>query len=186
MNKRIRILDYKMNKILLFVILFSSVCSAQDKLLDILPLKDAKVYYSKVLEVEGVSKIELFDRAKQWILDSGEFSNKIIYTDSKSEQIDCQGSFKELWGPNDYPELYTDVFYTVNLKFRNARYQYEITNFIIKKNGMETQIEVFKMEYKKNMKYNKLFYKRIDATINNLIGSIEKSMITGPVVQRIE
>ena len=165
-----------MVKILLFILLFSSVCNAQDKLLDILPLKDGKVYYSKVLEVKNVSKGNLYDRAKQWLLFSGTSAYEIIYTEVKREQIDGKSSFKALWGPNDYPELYTTVFYTVSFKLRNGRYQYEISNFIVKKNGTETQIEVFKMEFKKNMKYNKLFYKKIDRYINELIVSIEKSM----------
>ena len=175
-----------MRRIILLTILLSPICNAQNMLLDILPLKDTKVYYSKVLEVEDASNIELFERAERWILNSGDHPNKIIYTDPKSEQINCTGSFKELWGPNDYPELYTDVLYTVKFKFRTGRYQYEITNLIVKKNGTETQIEVFKMEYKKNLKYNKLYYKRIDNQINNIIRSIERSMSKGPVVQRIE
>ncbi len=175
-----------MYQILIFIVLFSSVVNAQNRLLDILPLKDAKVYYSEVLEVEGISKDELYNRAKQWLLHSGESPYEIIYTDDKNEQIDGKGSFKELWGPNDYPELYTTVSLSIGFKLRNSRYQYEITNFVIKKNGTETQIEVFKMEYKKNLKYNRLFYKKIDAHINNLISSIEKYMTIGPVVQRIE
>ena len=113
-----------MVKILLFIILFSTVCNAQDKLLDILPLKDAKVYYSKVLEVKDVSKGDLYDRAKHWLLYSGASPYEIIYTEVMQEQIDGKGSFKELWGPNDYPELYTTVFYTLSFKLRNGRYQY--------------------------------------------------------------
>lgn len=165
-----------MVRVLLFIILFSSVCNAQNKLLNILPIKDSKVYYSKVLEVKDVSKGELYDRAKQWLLHSGASPYEIIFTDDKEEQVDGKGWFKELWGPNDYPELYTTIFYTVSFKLRNGRYQYEISNFIVKKNGTETQIEVFKMEYKKNMKYNKSFYKRIDGYIKKVIVSIEKLM----------
>lgn len=165
-----------MNKIiLLIIILFSSGCYAQ-KLLEILPLKDARVNYSHVFEVEDASIEELNNRANLWLSNSNMHNNQIIYLNDEYQQISSKGSFKELWGPNDYPELYVNVFHTINFKFRKNRYQYEITNFIIKKNGAETQIEIYKMNHKKSMKYNKLFYKRIDVQIKNLITSIEEFM----------
>ncbi len=165
-----------MNKIVLLIILFSLECYTQNKLLDILPLKDGKVNYISVLEVDGVSKEELYNRANYWLMNSEDYQNAIISTDDKNEQITGKGSFKELWGPNDYPELYVDVLQTFRFQFRNGRYQYSITNFIVKKPGMETQLEIYKMKNKKFIKYNKSFYKRIDTQIKKIINSLEKTM----------
>jgi len=173
-----------MNKIVLLIILFSLECYAQNKLLGILPLKEGKVNYTSVLEVNGTSKEELYNCANYWLMNSGDYQNEIISTDDKNEQITGKGSFKELWGPNDYPELYVDVLQTIRLQFRNGRYQYSITNFIVKKPGMETQLEIYKMKNKKYMKYNKSFYKRIDAKIKKIIISLEKSMIISMPVEK--
>lgn len=173
-----------MNKIILLIILFSSEGYTQNKLLDILPLKDAKVNYSNVLELEGTSKDELYKRAKYWLLNSSDYFYEIVDTDNKFKQINSKGSFKEIWGPNDYAELYVNVIQTVSLFFRDGRYKYEITNFIIKKPGMESQIEIYQMENKKLMKYNKLFYEKIDLQIKNLIISLEESMLNNIPIEK--
>ena len=175
-----------MYKIVCLIIVFSSGCFGQNELLDILPLSDGRVNYSNVLEVNEISQVELHGRARNWLLSTDYIQNEISYSDDKYKQIDSKSFFKELWGPNYFSELYTEIYYTVNFKFRNGRYKYEITNFIIKKNGTETQLEIFKMERKKNMKYNKLFYEKIDSEIKKIITSIENSMTISPVVQRIE
>jgi len=165
-----------MNKIVLLIILFSLECYTQNKLLDILPLKDGKINYTSVLEVDGIPKEELYNRANYWLMNSEDYQNEIISTDDKNEQITGKGSFKKLWGPNDYPELYVDVLQTFRFQFRNGRYQYSITNFIVKKPGTETQLEIYKMKNKKFIKYNKSFYKRIDTQIKKIINSLEKTM----------
>lgn len=165
-----------MNKILLLAILFSFGCKGQNNLMDILPIKEGKVNYTKVLEVEGVSKEKLYKRAKHWLTSSYEYPDSIIQTDDSYQEIMGLGNFKVLWGPNDYPSLYVEVFQTINIKLREGRYQYEITNFIIKKYGMESQLEIFQMNDKKNTRHNKLFYENIDQKIKELISSLENSM----------
>ncbi len=158
--------------------------NAQDKLLDILPLKDGKVYYSKVLEVKGISKEELSKRGKYWLTNYNNLSRKIISSVNDYEQIKSQGSFMELWGPNDYPELYVEVIHTVRFQFRDERYQYEIFNFIIKKSNSEIELEIYNMTNSKKLKYNKLFYKKIDDQIKNIVTSIKKTMSTELTIKK--
>lgn len=163
-----------MYKVIIFLII-SLDCYAQNILLEVMPVKDSKVYFSKVLEVKSIKSSELYSRAKRW---SKNYSDnfKEVNSSQNNELIEYQGFFKELWGPNDYPELYVDVFYTVKFKFRNERYQYEISNFIVKKSNTAIELEIYKMKLKKNIKYNKIFYKRIDEHVKKVTNSIEKTM----------
>jgi len=148
----------------------------QKLLLDVLPLHDQKVVYKNVNEVLGHSKQLLTDKAMAW------FDKKKIQIeqnqplDERHDIISGQYFFKELWGPNDYPELYKEIQCTINLTTTNERYQYKVFNFVVKEPQQETQLEIYQMDQKKLQKYNPAFYKRIDAKLEDLIFSIEKQM----------
>ncbi len=103
---------------IVFWIILSIDCSAQSKLLDILPLKDGKVNYTKVVEMEGISKEELFDRAKYWLLESSTYQKDIMRIDDKNNEIISNGLIKALWGPNNYEELSVIINHSIKLKFR--------------------------------------------------------------------
>ncbi len=165
-----------MNKLLLSFIIFTVVCDAQNRYLGNLPLKNGKVNYNEVIEIKGISKDEFYSRAKQWLLDNNVYPTDSIIIKNKVEVYEGKGAFKILWGPNDFQELYVDVYYSVIFEFRNSRYKYEITNFIVKEATRQIELEIYKMKYKKNMKYNNLFYKNIDEHIKKLFDSLEKSM----------
>lgn len=165
-----------MNKILLFLIIFTSVCEAQNRYLGNLPLKNGKVNYNEVIENKGVSKDEFYSRAKHWLLDNNIYPTDSLVNENKVKIYEGRDSFKVLWGPNEFKELYVDVYYSVIFEFRNSRYKYEITNFIVKETMGQTQLEIYKMKYKKNMKHNNLFYEKIDEHVKKLIESLERSM----------
>jgi len=165
-----------MNKILLFIIIYTSVSEAQNKYLGNLPLKNGKVNYNEVIEIKGISKDEFYSRAKHWLLDNNIYATDSLVNENKVEIYEGKDSFKVLWGPNDFKELYVEVYYSVIFEFRNSRYKYEITNFIVKEATKQIQLEIYKMKSKKNMKYNNLFYKRIDEHVKKLIDSLERSM----------
>lgn len=172
-----------MRRIFFFILISISV-NAQDKLLDILPLKDGKVYYSKVLEVKGISEEELSKRGKYWLTNYNNRNKNIISSFNDYEQIKSQGFFMELWGPNDYPELYVEVIHTVRFQFRDERYQYEIFNFIIKKSNSEIELEIYNRTNGKKLKYNKLFYKKIDDQIKDIVASLKKTMSTDITIKK--
>lgn len=161
---------------LLICSIISIECFSQNKFLDILPVKNGKANFTKVLEVDGVSQKEFYNRAKYWLIDTEDLQSNMVYSDSIYDEIKSKGEINALWGPNDYPELYLSIGYTIKLNFRNNRYKYEFTNFIVKKSEVEMQIEIYKMENTKNKKYNTLFYKQIDEQIQILITSLEKAM----------
>ncbi len=65
---------YALNLILIFAFGFSQSIIAQEKLKDILPLKDGKVTYIGVIQVDGISKEEIYKRAKLWLAYNFEYS----------------------------------------------------------------------------------------------------------------
>ena len=158
------------------MLLISFQLFGQDLLLDVLPLDDHKVVYKNVNEVLGDSKLTLTNKAIEWFLEN---KLKIDQKKALNETRDLISGlyvFKELWGPNDYPELYKKIQCRISLTTKNERYQYKIWNFVIKEPHQETQLEIYQMDLKKLQKYNPAFYKRIDAKINDLIFYIENKM----------
>ncbi len=166
-----------MKSILSLLLLFSIQVHGQKLLLDVLPLINSKVVYKNVLEVSGVSKIELQKRALDWFdgMNISVRENKPL--DDSHQLISGEHSFRTLWGPNDFPELYKIIEYKIILTLKNERYQYEISTFIVKDPNQATQLEIYKMDHKKHHKYNKAFYERIDDEIKNLLSELEKAMI---------
>ncbi len=73
-----------MIKILSSIILFyllSDYSIAQNNIDDILPVKNGKVNFTEVIEIDKVSQKELYNRAKLWFLNSKELSTKLIFDD---------------------------------------------------------------------------------------------------------
>jgi hypothetical protein len=165
-----------MKPLLLFVVLLVNSVNGQDLLLGVLPLVDAKVTYKNVHEVIGNSKMDLYNRAGEW------YENETIPLevnkplDDTHHNLSGTYTFKTLWGPNDFPELYKEVEFKIKLTLKNERYQYNISNFIVKEPNQSTQLEIYKMDHKKLYKYNKAFYERIDTAVKILLARLEKAM----------
>lgn len=165
-----------MKPLLLFILLLASSINGQDLLLDVLPLIDAKVTYKNVHEVIGNSKMDLYNKAVSW------YENETIPLeinqplDDTHHNLSGTYTFKTLWGPNDFPELYKEVKFKIILTLKNERYQYKISNFMVKEPNQSTQLEIYKMDHKKLYKYNKAFYQRIDSEVKNLLERLEIAM----------
>ena len=165
-----------MKPLLLFLILVVNSINAQALLLDILPLANSKVTYKNVNEVIGSSKLDLLTQAENWCKNESIILEINKPIDATHHYLSGDHSFKTLWGPNDYPELYKEVTFKISLTIKNERYQYEISSFIVKEPNQAAQLEIYKMDHKKLYKYNKAFYQRIDTEINKLITSLVKTM----------
>jgi len=166
-----------MKPLLLFVILLVNSINGQTLLLDVLPLVNSKVTYKKVFEVIGESKMNLNIKAGDWFENESivlEINNPL---DDTHHYLSGTYTFKTLWGPNDFAELYKEVEFQINLTLKNERYQYVITSFIVKEPNQTVQIEIYQLDHKKLSKYNKDFYIHIDTEVNKLIARLEKAMI---------
>lgn len=149
----------------------------QDLLLDVLPLIDSKVTYKNVLAVQIEDKLELQHKAQTWFKDANitVLENKPL--DDSHHYISAEHSIKALWGPNDFDELKKIVQFKIALTLKKDRFQYVISNFVVKEPNQAVQLEIYQMDHKKLHKYNKAFYERIDAQIKTLISSMEVSLV---------
>ena len=165
-----------MKLLLLFVIFLTNSIYGQVLLLDVLPLIDDKVTYKNVHEVLGDTKMDLYKKAGDW------YKNEVISLainkplDDTHHYVSGTYAFKTLWGPNDFPELYKEIEFNINLTLKNERYQYELSRFIVNDSNQVVQLEIYKMDHKKLYKYNKAFYVRIDKEIKDLLARLEKAM----------
>jgi len=139
--------------------------SAQEKLLNILPLKDDKVTYISVVKADSISRAELFERAKRWLAYAG---NEIKFADDTV-----------LVGRGYFTCGSQDVSYKIVIQLKEGRYKYELTDFIRKvisvANGPSFNMDD-PLENARGIIGKKIYYKVIDVTVNKMIASLEKTM----------
>lgn len=165
-----------MKKLLLIFFLCSGQLIAQDALLGVLPLVTGEINYIQVHETIDHSKGALVEKAKEWLIDHKATKLNEIELDKKHQIVTGSLTFKTLWGPNDFPELYKEIQFTLEVIAKNERFQYKFFNFAVKEPGINTQLEVYKTEKNSFEKYNRDFYLRIDEEINNMITSLVEKM----------
>jgi hypothetical protein len=167
-----------MKRLFLIFLLLSVEVVSQHTLSGVLPLSSGKVSYKEVHEIVGQQKEILIENAKAWFIVKKASHVNEEEIDKKHQNIKGKISFKTLWGPNDFPELYKEVQYNVEIIAKNNRYQYEFTNFIVKDPGKTSQLEIYKSEQKKYDAYNHDFYVRIDKEVKKMIASLVQKMNT--------
>ncbi len=167
-----------MKRLFIIFLLLSGELVSQHTLSGVLPLSSGKVIYKQVHEIVGHPKEIFIVNAKAWFSANKASHINEEEIDKKHHIIKGKISFKTLWGPNDFPELYKEVQYNVKVTAKNNRYQYEFTNFIVKDPGKTSQLEIYKAEYKKYDTYNHDFYVRIDKEVKKMIASLVQKMNT--------
>ena len=151
--------------------------NGQGKLLDVLPLIDSKVAYKNVKEAPLKLKMNLLANIQVWYKTENIETIHDKPLDDTHHLISGIYRFKVLWGPNDFKELQKLIECQLELTLKNERYQYVISNFIVKEPDQVSQLEIYKMDHKKLQKYNKAFYERIDQEINRLILNLDASIL---------
>lgn len=118
-----------MRKILYLVILLPVLAVAQKKTDSLtLPLKDGKLYFEKVINIEGTVKGTMFENANRWLIKT--FSeNKSIIQDSDKEAgniiAKCSTIFETKGVLGDsYP-----IRFLVELNLRDGKYRIIFSNF---------------------------------------------------------
>ena len=167
-----------MKRLFLIFLLLSVEVVSQHTLSGVLPLSSGKVSYKEVHETAGQPKEIFIANAKAWFIANKASHVNEEVLDKKHQIIKGKLSFKTLWGPNDFPELYKEVQYNVQIIAKNSRYQYEFTNFKVKDPGKTSQLEIYKAEQKKYDAYNRDFYVRIDKEVQKMIASLVQKMNT--------
>ncbi len=104
-----------MKRLFLIFLLLSVEVVSQHTLSGVLPVSSGKVSYKEVHEIAGQPKEILIENAKTWFIVKKVSHINEEELDKKHQNINGKISFKTLWGPNDFPELYKEVQYNVKI-----------------------------------------------------------------------
>jgi len=125
-----------------FLFIFSVICSSisfsqksnETSVAPDLPISDKTglITYKEVVEVEGLSDDQLFDKSLQWA--NGFYKNpkNVIRTSDKSSvTLVCKGRYRMNNPPNKKGVVTSagDAMYKLTINFKDGRYRYEITEF---------------------------------------------------------
>lgn len=154
-----------------FLICLCLKAEAQKLLGGVLPLSDSEVVYKKVIEVTEENKLDLQNKALGWFDQTGIIKTGNKPLDSSHHMMSGSCTFKALWGPNDFKELYKNIDCKVILILKKDRYQYEFSGFTVRTPQKSVQLEIYQADSKWH-KYNKAFYKRIDQQVQLLIDNL--------------
>ncbi len=154
--------------ILLFFSLTCLSLQSQDKLTDILPFENERVVYSEVISIDNTSKIDLYNRAKEWITINYKSINDVIQLDDE-ENIYIIGK-----GVIKIP-YYTspNIDHTILLEFKEGFYKYSISQF----HYYDSQNNAFNIEnFPRRWTGRKKLYRVLNEKVQNLITSLKASM----------
>ena len=93
-----------------------------------------KVCFSNVVET-GKSKNDMYVLGKEWFVNNFKSSNDVIQMDSKEDGIIMGKGFSRIPWVFMLSTGYYDLYYTIKLSFKENKYKYEITDFIVKYPG---------------------------------------------------
>lgn len=115
-----------MKKTLLLLLTLGLVAPSL-KAQDVTPLT-----YSEVIQVDGVSKDELYNRAKKWFSSAYRDANKVIKDESKSDgSITAKAKMLYNSGVLSGSAITEGaISYDITIAARDGRYKYVISNFI--------------------------------------------------------
>ncbi|WP_223861000.1 DUF4468 domain-containing protein [Spirosoma validum] len=147
-----------------------------DRLQTILPIINQKVTYSDVVDCGSVSQLDLFRRARLWVVQSGH-SIDAPFLLSDKETGDLAGRFSQtITIPRSenaaggiYTFRYNYVIECANRKYRAVLTQIELDEG----NGRYTPIETLCQKNEKNLPS---ICQELDRQLNNLLGSLQESM----------
>ena len=105
----------------LLLICFLSICASINTALC---QTEAPLVYTEVVQVEGVSKDELYNRAKNWVVKVYNNPQKVIQLDDKAAgQISVKGLFNY-----NFRDFRNQVNYTMSIYVKDGRYKYEMSD----------------------------------------------------------
>ena len=89
-----------------------------------------RIVFSEVIQVDGVSKKELFNRARKWFADYYNSSETVIDLEDKESGILIAKPLGYANIPYILGFTAVKMFYTINIYVKDGRYKYEITDII--------------------------------------------------------
>lgn len=106
-------------------------------IIPVLSFGQTPLIYTEVVNVDNVSKDELFNRAKNWFATAYSSSSDVLQlADSENGQLIGKALFK--FSPislNASDRVKGNIKYTIKVSVKEGRYKYEISDFIHQPNG---------------------------------------------------
>ncbi|WP_352422269.1 DUF4468 domain-containing protein [Proteiniphilum sp.] len=102
------------------------VFSQEEKICDLIPSKNGKVFYTEVVNVENSKSIELYNNAKMWIASTFKSAKSVIQSDVEGTSIVVKGRLNYVTD-GDSPFILT-------IQFKDGRYKYELTDLYMDMN----------------------------------------------------
>ena len=160
----------------LALILFFHVSQAQLIMID---GETGEFKYEDVVQVAGISKTQINQRAKKWLNVYFEKNDSI---ESDSLSVHKTRSYKFTWKLIKKP-IAIELFYDVTIKIKDNRYKYDFSNFQIGKEvlgsidaiDLKTYIDRFPHEYQIYIE------EPIDTEITKAIASLEYFILNGKI-----
>jgi len=167
----------KISIITILIILITLNLTAQEKLLDIFPLKDGKVTYVGVVEIEGVTQKELHKRANFWFAKTYKSSQDVIQMDTE-EQIISKGFYTIRAGGSGLGGYEMQVWNTLTIQFKDGKYRYIVEDFIGKNEQWDLLIELWNGTWNEKIrnKRNAKVYPEVNEGMLNILASLKKEM----------
>ncbi len=154
------------------VILFSIQVSAQNKIKDYLPLKNEKVTFSKVINIdETLSRDDIYKHAKKWLAYNFETIKYEYRNMNDGDELIARGYFV-------YKNMY--IWETITIKIIQLKYKYEFTDFEIKyTNNNNSALSTVDSPLEKfdDTSSSQELYSEIDKQINNMGKALQKAII---------
>lgn len=179
-----------MNKVLfsLFLILTIPSFGQEEKLFDILPMKNGKVTYTGIVTVDSINKIKLYNNVKKWFIEQYRSAKDVIQLDDKENgEVIGKGFFETNWQYTFVDERKVNVWHTVKIYLKDNKFKYEITNFTLKYyvegsmysagKNVEEAIENFGKDRERN---TKKYFAQVDAEVTSIISSLLNFMKAPP------
>ena len=155
----------KVQFLIITIVLISSTSYCQSTL----PIKDGKVTYTNVINVDSVRKDELFVRAKKWFATTYKSANDVIQMDDKDAgEIVGKGNMQI-----KYYARNPRIRHTITISVKDGKYRYIISDLEYSDiQGDKFNIENFPKAWFGEQK----LYDVIDSNVKAIIESIKAAM----------
>ena len=167
------------------LVTLSASLSGQEILLDgVLPLKAGRVNYSGVIEVPGTARVDLYQRARRWVVMTYQSNKNIIQLDDFDNfELIGDGFYMDWWSSTVISNERVQVWQKIRIEAHRAKISYEITGFRLvytitnsedaHKAIVNSDIETWNQNRSGN---RTKFFEQVDSRVKELIESLESAL----------
>lgn len=98
---------------------------------EVFPLENELITFSTIVQVEGVSKNELYLRAHDWIIKSfNSPKDAVQLSDKEAGKVICKTLTTQSAGKGLFGKIVMDIYYLLTIETRDDRYKITASNFV--------------------------------------------------------